>query len=66
MLQKYERYLSFLSETFQFLEIKFSIYLIRRVFLMILLKSTSDCYRPNRSLVSLIAVCCRMPAGLRL
>ena len=31
---KYEKYLSFLSETFQFLEIKFSIYLNRHVFVM--------------------------------
>ena len=36
-VQKYERYLSFLSENFQFLEIKFSIYLNRRVFVMIAL-----------------------------
>ena len=33
-VQKYEKYLSFLSEKFQFLEIKFSIYLNRRVFVM--------------------------------
>ena len=33
--QKYEKYLSFLSENFQFLEIKFSIYLNRRVFVMV-------------------------------
>ena len=33
-VQKYERYLSFLSENFQFLEIKFSIYLNKRVFVM--------------------------------
>ena len=32
--QKYEKYLNFLSENFQFLEIKFSIYLNRRVFVM--------------------------------
>ena len=32
--QKYEKYLSFLSENFQFLELKFSIYLNRRVFVM--------------------------------
>ena len=32
--QKYEKYLSFLSENFQFLEVKFSIYLNRRVFVM--------------------------------
>ena len=34
-VQKYEKYLSFLSENFKFLEIKFSIYLNRRVFVMI-------------------------------
>ena len=33
-VQKYEKYLSFLSENFQFLEMKFSIYLNRRVFVM--------------------------------
>ena len=32
--QKYEKYRSFLSEKFQFLEMKFSIYLNRRVFVM--------------------------------
>ena len=32
--QKYEKYQIFLSENFQFLEVKFSIYLIRRVFTM--------------------------------
>ena len=34
-VQKYEKYLSFLSENFQFLEIKFSIHLNRRVFVML-------------------------------
>ena len=33
--QKYEKYQRFLSENFQFLEVKFSIYLNRRVFEMI-------------------------------
>ena len=33
--QKYEKYQSFLSENFQFLEVKFSIYLNRRVFVML-------------------------------
>ena len=33
-VQKYEKYLSFLSENFQFLEIQFSIYLNRHVFVM--------------------------------
>ena len=32
--QKCEKYMSFLSEKFQFLEVKFSIYLNRRVFVM--------------------------------
>ena len=32
--QKYEKYQSFLSENFQFLEVKFSIYFNRRVFVM--------------------------------
>ena len=32
--QKYEKCLRFLSENFQFLEVKFSTYLHRRVFLM--------------------------------
>ena len=33
--QKYEKYRSFLSENFQFLKVKFSIYLNRRVFVMV-------------------------------
>ena len=32
--QKYEKYQSFLSENFQFFEVKFSIYLNRRVFVV--------------------------------
>ena len=32
--QIYEKYQSFLSENFQFLEVKFSIYLNKRVFIM--------------------------------
>ena len=32
--QKYEKYQSFVSENFQFLEAKFSLYLNRRVFVM--------------------------------
>ena len=32
--QKYEKYKSFLSENFQFLEVIFSIYLNRTVFIM--------------------------------
>ena len=35
--QKYEKYQSFLSENFQFLEVKFSIYLNRRVFVMVII-----------------------------
>ena len=34
--QKYEKYQSFLSENFQFLEVKLSIYLNRHVFVMVL------------------------------
>ena len=33
--QKYENYQTFLSENFQFLEVKFCIYLYRRVFVML-------------------------------
>ena len=33
--QKYEKYRSFLSENFQFLEVNFSIYLNRRFFVMV-------------------------------
>ena len=33
--QIYEKYQSFLPENFQFLEVKFSIYLNRRVFVMV-------------------------------
>ena len=32
--QKYEKYQSFVPEIFQFLEVKFSLYLNRRVFVM--------------------------------
>ena len=32
--QKYEKYQNFLSENFQFLVVKFSVYLSRRVFVM--------------------------------
>ena len=32
--QKYEKYRNFLSENFQFLVVKFSVYLNRRVFVM--------------------------------
>ena len=34
--QKYEKYQSFLSENFQFLEVKLSTYLNRRVFIMLI------------------------------
>ena len=37
--QKYEKYQNFLSENFQFLEVKFSIYLNRRVFVMLCIVS---------------------------
>ena len=43
-VQKYEKYLSILSENFQFLEIKFSIYLNRRVFVMIIAGRPSEPY----------------------
>ena len=33
--QKYEKYQRFLSEMFKFLEVKFSVYLNRRVFVML-------------------------------
>ena len=35
--QKYEKILEFLSENFQFLVVKFSVYLNRRVFVMLLM-----------------------------
>ena len=34
--QIYEKYQSFLPENFQFLEVKFSVYLNRRVFVMVI------------------------------
>ena len=37
--QKYKKYQDFLSENFQFLKVKFSLYLNRRVFVMALKKS---------------------------
>ena len=40
--QKYEKYPSFLSENFQFLEVKFSIYLNRRVFVLYTLVGVSS------------------------
>ena len=39
--QKYEKYLSFLAENFQFLVVKFSIHLNRRVSVMIWLRLSS-------------------------
>ena len=38
--QKYEKYQSFLSENFQFLEVKFSIYFNRRFYVMIFKDTT--------------------------
>ena len=38
--QKYGKYQSFLSENFQFLNVKFSVYLNRRVFIMLYLFAT--------------------------
>ena len=40
--QKYEKCQSFLSKNFQFLEVKFSIYLNRRVFVMVI---KQHCYK---------------------
>ena len=51
--QNYEKCHSFLSENFQFLEVKFSIYLNRRVFVMI----TID-HCQHRNLVSIILTTC--------
>ena len=42
--QIYEKYQSFLSENFPFLEVKFSIYLNRRVFVMFSLQDTGTEY----------------------
>ena len=39
--QKYEKYQRFLSENFQFLEVKFSTYLQRRVFVLFSFESLS-------------------------
>ena len=47
--QKYEKYQRFLSEKFQFLEVKFSTYLHRHVFVMVaffLLDPLSDYWDP--------------------
>ena len=49
--QKYEKYQSFLSETFQFLEVKFSLYFNRRVFVMHLFSSMKTLYgKPSNSI----------------
>ena len=37
--QKYDKYQSFLSQNFQFLEVKFSLYLNRLVFVMLVFKN---------------------------
>ena len=42
---KYEKYQSFLSENFQFLEVKFSIYLNRRVFVMVIQRKMFHLYK---------------------
>ena len=42
--QKYEKYLSFLSENFQFLEVKFSIYLNRCVLMFCLDTTKLVCF----------------------
>ena len=46
--QKYEKYQSFLSENFRFLEVKFSIYLNRHVFVM----TGPSCSKLTMSLVN--------------
>ena len=45
--QKYHKYQSFYMKNFQFLEVKFSIYLNRRVFVMIII----DNFRQVSSLI---------------
>ena len=45
--QKYEKYQSFLSENFQFLEEKFSIYLNRLVFVMGVFETYTYCKGPG-------------------
>ena len=64
--QKYEKYLCFLSEFFQFLEVKFSIYLNRRVFVMrkwlanrcVAILETNAIY-PSACFASAFRRCCR-------
>ena len=61
--QKYGKYRSFLSENFQFLEMKFSIYLNRRVFVMIeKLRKLSQNYHQlrrndNSGIIFLVSPC---------
>ena len=40
--QKYEKYQNFLSENFQFLKVKFSVYLNRHVFIMQVILCTEE------------------------
>ena len=47
--QKYEKYQSFLSENFPFLEVKFSIYLYRRVFVMYTTKYKENKRKKNNN-----------------
>ena len=55
--QKYEKYQSFLSEHFQFLEVKFSVYLNRRVFVMIFWGEhyLGDCFKTIHFIATLKA-----------
>ena len=46
-VQKYEKYQSFLAESFQFLEVKFPIYLNRCVFIMYTLQYDRSCRWPS-------------------
>ena len=54
-VKKYEKYLSFLSENFQFLEIKFSIYLNRRVFVMITKYHICSFVEPDQMLQNVVS-----------
>ena len=47
--QKYEKYQNFLSENFHFLVVKFSVYLNRRVFVMMIPSKCHNCkLQPNK------------------
>ena len=57
--QKYEEY-QFLSENFQFLEVKFSIYLKRHVFVIWITHSQLKLYMDNTFTQSAEGLCCRL------